>query len=143
VRVELRVTQLLVAVAAAVLVVGVLLGRYVVPSGRPSGRKIELPGGQGTLYLSDKQARKLRHHTAASQAQTNVRASIPAVEAWYADHGTYAGATLDGLRKNYDYGLKNIVVARAGARTYCIESTVDGVTYSKDGPAAELVPKAC
>jgi hypothetical protein len=95
VHVELRVTQIVLAVAVAVLAVGILLGRYVVPSGRPSGRKIELPNGQGTLFLSDKQARVFKQRSDGAQAQTNVRASIPALEAWYADHGTYAGATLD------------------------------------------------
>ena len=141
-RVELKVTQIVVAIAAATLVLGVLAGRYVWPSGQPHGRKIELPGG-ATLYVSDKQAQAIRRRTAASQAQTNVRASIPALEAWFADHGTYAGATLDLLRKNYDYGLKGVAVVRADRRTYCIESKVDGVTYSKTGPAAELAPRSC
>jgi hypothetical protein len=142
VRVEPRVTQIVVAVAAAVLVVGVLVGRYVWPSGHPHGRKIELPGG-GTLYVSDKQAQAIRRRIATSQAQTNLRASIPAIEAWNADHGTYAGATLNLLRKNYDYGLKDVLVVRADRKTYCIESTVDGVTYSKAGSAAPLVPRSC
>ena len=141
-RVEPRVTQIVVAVAAAVLVVGVLVGRYVWPSGHPHGRKIELPGG-GTLYVSDKQAQAIRRRIATSQAQTNLRASIPAIEAWNADHGTYAGATLNLLRKNYDYGLKDVLVVRADRKTYCIESTVDGVTYSKAGSAAPLVPRSC
>lgn len=141
-RVELRVVQVVVAVAAVVLVVGVVAGRYVWPSGKPHGRKIELPGG-ATLYASDKQVQRIRHRAAAAEAQTNLRASIPAIEAWNADHGTYVGATLDTLRRNYDYGLKEVVVVRAGRTTYCIESTVDGVTYSKAGPAAELAPRSC
>jgi hypothetical protein len=142
VRVELRVVQVGVALAAAVLVAGVLVGRYVWPSGRPHGRKIELSGG-GTLYVSDKRAQAIRHRTAAAEAQTNLRASIPAIEAWNADHGTYAGATLDTLRRSHDYGLKDVVVVRADRKTYCIESTVDGVTYSKAGSAAPLVPRSC
>ena len=141
-RVELRVTQIVVAVAAAVLVLGVVVGRYVWPSGKPHGRKIELPGG-ATLYVSDKQAQAIRRRSAAAKAQTNVRASVPALEAWRADHGTYAGATLDLLRKNYDYGLKGVVVVHADRKTYCIESKVDGVTYRKAGPAAELAPRSC
>ena len=141
-RVELKVTQIVIAVAAAVLVLGVLVGRYVWPSGKPHGRKIELPGG-GTLYVSDKQAQAIRRRSSAVQAQTNLRASIPAIEAWNADHGTYAGATLDTLRRSHDYGLKDVVVVRADRKTYCIESTVDGVTYSKAGSAAPLVPRSC
>ena len=37
----------------------------------------------------------------------------------------------------------DVVVVRAGRKTYCIESTVDGVTVSKAGPAAELAPRSC
>jgi hypothetical protein len=39
-------------------------------------------------------------------AQANVRASIPAIEAWHADHGTYAGLTLDDLVQQYHGGVK-------------------------------------
>jgi hypothetical protein len=134
--------QLVVALAAAVLAASFVAGRYVWPSGKPHGREIALPGG-GTLYVSDKQAQAIRRRNAAAAAQRNLRASIPAIEAWNADHDTYAGATLDTLRRAYDYGLADIVVVRASRKTYCIESTVDGVTYSKAGSGAPLVPRSC
>ena len=35
-------------------------------------------------------------------AQANVRSAIPAVEAFYADHGTYVGMTLAKLKASYD-----------------------------------------
>jgi hypothetical protein len=57
-------------------------------------------------------------------AQANVRASIPAIEAYYADNGTYEGATLEGLRSVYDAGLPDVVIVSAEAETYCVESTV-------------------
>src|SRR5919201_1564254 len=70
----------------------------------------------------------------AAQAQSNVRAAIPAIEAWYADHGTYAGITLEALRQQYDYGIPTeLKIARAWKHAYCIESTVAGETYSFRG----------
>ena len=53
---------------------------------------------------------KFRDRANKSAAQANVRASIPAVEAYYADNNTYAGATLSYLQSTYDQGVKNIVV---------------------------------
>ena len=53
---------------------------------------------------------KFRDRANKSAAQANVRASIPAIEAFYADNNTYAGATLSYLQTTYDAGVKNIVV---------------------------------
>ena len=53
---------------------------------------------------------KFRDRANKSAAQANVRASIPAVEAYYADNDTYAGATLSYLQSTYDQGVKNIVI---------------------------------
>ena len=53
---------------------------------------------------------KFRDRANKSAAQANVRASIPAVEAYYADNNTYAGATLSFLQSTYDQGVKNIVI---------------------------------
>lgn len=78
------------------------------------------------------------------EARANVRAAIPAIEAYYADNGTYAGATVEGLRTRYDAGIGDIrLVGPLNRRTYCVESTVGGVTFSKAGPGAEIVPGAC
>ena len=69
-----------------------------------------------------------------SAAQANVRASIPAIEAYYADNNTYAGATLSYLQTTYDAGVKNIVVQSTSSTTYCIEST------ALRGPRACTIP---
>jgi hypothetical protein len=74
--------------------------------------------------------------------QTNVRATIPAIEAYYADNGTYAGMTDDLLRK-YDPFLPTFTLVRATRNGYCVESTVDGVTFHKAGPAGDVAPGAC
>ena len=76
-------------------------------------------------------------------ARANVRGSIPAMEAYYADHSSYAGATVDTLRA-YDYGVGNVgVFPAADGMTYCIESTVGSVTVSRPGPAGEFRPGGC
>jgi type IV pilus assembly protein PilA len=80
-----------------------------------------------------------------SAAQANVRASIPGVEAFYADHTAtgYAGLTSAVLKASYDAGIKNVQVVRATAASYCIESIVGQATYNKAGPAADITSGAC
>jgi type IV pilus assembly protein PilA len=86
---------------------------------------------------------KFRDRANKSAAQANVRASIPAIEAYFADNNTYAGATLTYLQTTYDQGVKNIVIQSATSTTYCIESTVGAETYKKAGPGADIVSSAC
>jgi hypothetical protein len=76
-------------------------------------------------------------------AMTDVRASIPAIEAYYADNGTYKGATLQALQQRYDAGLKGIEIVKANDRTYCVQSTNDGFPWYKAGPAADVLPGDC
>lgn len=79
----------------------------------------------------------------ASEAQANVRASIPAIEAYYADNGTYAGMTVEQLRGVYDYGIPDVRIVRATRKTYCVESTVGDETASYHGPARGLAAGGC
>jgi hypothetical protein len=80
----------------------------------------------------------------ASVAQANLRASIPAIEAWYADHGTYGGLTLEGLRQQYDAGVKDVrFVGPLNRKTYCVESTVGEIAYHKQGSASEILLGRC
>lgn len=74
--------------------------------------------------------------------QTNLRIAIPAIEAWYADHGTYAGMTVRKLRR-YDYTFPELEIVKATKTTYCIESTVADVVFSKNGPGAGIVAGGC
>jgi hypothetical protein len=80
---------------------------------------------------------------AAEQAQADIRGSIPAIEAFYADNGTYAGVTVSGLRTTYDPGVPDVRIVMTSPNSYCVESTVDGVTYSKAGPGADIRPGPC
>src|SRR5262249_13993567 len=82
-----------------------------------------------------------------SAAKANVRASIPAIEAYNADNtGTgnsagYAGMTVSFLRDNYDSELVTTKLAFPNAPTsvtYCVQSTVAAKTWRKNGPGAAI-----
>ena len=80
---------------------------------------------------------------ADEQAQADIRGSIPAIEAYYADNGTYAGVTVSGLRTTYDPGVPDVRIVVTSRTSYCVESTVYDVTYSKAGPGADIRPGPC
>jgi hypothetical protein len=73
--------------------------------------------------------------------ETSVRAAIPAIEAYNADHNTYQGVTLRALRQ-YDVGVSGVRVVRATPTTYCLEST-GSPPFHKTGPAAPIVAGGC
>jgi type IV pilus assembly protein PilA len=84
-----------------------------------------------------------------SAAKANVRAAIPAVEAYNADNtGTansagYAGMTVS-LLQTYDSAIvpTKLTIFRATSVTYCVDSTVGGKVWNKDGPGADIVSGA-
>ena len=85
-----------------------------------------------------------------SAAKANVRAAIPAVEAYNADNlGTansagYAGMTVS-LLQAYDSAIvpTKLNIQTATSVTYCVDSTVGGKVWSKSGPGADIVSGAC
>ena len=85
-----------------------------------------------------------------SAAKANVRAAVPAVEAYNADNtGTgasagYAGMTVTGLQ-TYDSAIvpSKLFIKTANATTYCVQSTVGNATWNKQGPGADIVTGAC
>ena len=83
-----------------------------------------------------------RDRAQKAAAQANVRAAVPAVEAWYQDHNSYATMNIASLLASYDAGLK-ITVDSVSATTYCISNTQGVYTYRKNGPAAGISPAAC
>jgi type IV pilus assembly protein PilA len=86
---------------------------------------------------------KFKDRANNAAAQANVRAAVPGMEAFNADHGTYTGATSAVLQASYDAGIKNINVKTANATTYCIDSTVGTSVYKKAGPGAAITSGAC
>jgi len=80
-------------------------------------------------------------------AAANVRAAIPAVEAYYADFNNYTGMTLVQLRL-IDQGValnQNPVILNAGLG-YCIQSDSNGAaaggakTHKYTGPGVDAAP---
>ncbi len=86
---------------------------------------------------------KFRDRANDSAAKANVRAAIPAMEAFFADYNTYAGATPTFLQTNYDQGIKNITIPTANSTTYCVQSVVGGKTWKKAGPDQDITSGAC
>ena len=84
-----------------------------------------------------------RGRAADSSAKANVRAALPAVEAFYADNGTYTGTTVAALQlidQNVNLDGAPVVTAT----TYCIDSTVSGATWKISGPGTTTaVTGAC
>ncbi len=79
-----------------------------------------------------------------SAGQANVRAAVPAMEAFNADHATgYSGADLADLQA-IDAGVKNVSVVAATLGGYCIENTKPTtVSYHKSGPGGDIKPNGC
>ena len=85
-----------------------------------------------------------------SAAKANVRAAVPAMEAYNADNtGTgasagYAGVTVTALQ-TYDSAIvaSKLTIQSANSATYCIESTVGSATWKKAGPGADIVTGTC
>ena len=85
-----------------------------------------------------------------SAAKANVRAAIPAVEAFNADNlGTansagYAGMTVS-LLQAYDSAIvpTKLNIKTATSVTYCVDSSVGGKVWSKSGPGADIVTDPC
>ena len=89
-------------------------------------------------------------------AQANVRSAVPAVEAYYADHGNYAftlnpdntvaGTTLASLQA-IDAGVKLTTVKAVTVTTandsYCIDTIQGGFNYKKSGPAGDITTGTC
>jgi inorganic triphosphatase YgiF len=59
-------------------------------------------------------ARQAESQATAAASATSFAAAAPALQAWYADHGTYAGASLPPA-----FG---VTLARADGTSYCLEA---------------------
>jgi len=75
-------------------------------------------------------------------AQQRIRAAVPAIEGYAADHNGYAGMTIAALRQ-YDPAIAGITIVRATRTTYCIESGTGADQFHKDGPGSAPAPGAC
>ncbi len=80
-----------------------------------------------------------------SATKANVRAALPAVEAFYSDNGTYVGATVTKLKASYDAGISLGTIKSASGTAYCAESTtLGGFKAHRTGPAGAItITGAC
>jgi prepilin-type N-terminal cleavage/methylation domain-containing protein len=111
----------LIELLVVIIILGILLG-IAIPS-----------------YLT------FRSRANRSAAQANVRAAVPGMEAFNADHATgYVGVNLARLQASYDAGIKNVTIRAATQGGYCLENSVPGtVTYHKSGPAGDIKSGSC
>src|SRR2546423_15576596 len=78
-----------------------------------------------------------------SAAQANVRAAVPGIEAFNADHATgYSGVHLTKLQLSYDAGIKNVSIKVATIGGYCGFHTPPRTgPYPKSGPSRRPKPR--
>jgi len=70
-------------------------------------------------------------------AQADVRAAIPSIEAYYSDHGSYQGLTVNHIKLSIDSGVSNkVTLSGLGTSTYCVGASVGGKSWSVKGPGA-------
>jgi hypothetical protein len=71
----------------------------------------------------------------AAAASTTFNAAVPAVDAWFADHGTYAGLTLPPAFA--------VTVVRADATSYCLQTGAAPAVSHLTGPGGQAQPGSC
>lgn len=81
-------------------------------------------------------------------AIANVSAITPSIHTYFADHGTYVGMTIEGLRMSYDPGLpasgyslgrsSNLTAAR-----FCVQFASGGRVWSRAGPTSPVSHVRC
>lgn len=89
-------------------------------------------------YLGFKQRAEKR------AAESNVRAAIPAMEAYYSDNGYYTGATYGILRASYDAGLASgLTISAASSSAYTMSFTKGSCVSSVTGPGGTITTTGC
>jgi hypothetical protein len=126
-----RLVLIVAAACLTAMTAGIVIGHYAIPS----HAQARSASGDG-IFVS-------REQVDSSQSMANVRAAVPAMEAWNADHLGYKGATLEQLRSQYDSGLHDVDVVFTTRDDYCFESRVGDAVASKHGPGGEVLPQAC
>ena len=82
-----------------------------------------------------------------SAAKANVRAAVPAVEAYYSDHGTYVGMTNAELALVDPASAAKVSVGPVAGQTatsYCIYNiSPASPSYRKIGPSGDIQAGTC
>jgi hypothetical protein len=80
-------------------------------------------------------ARNAQADATAAASTANFQAAAPALQAWFAEHGTYAGATLPPV-----FGVQ---LVRADAGSYCLQSGSGETAQHVVGPGGNPAPGPC
>ena len=80
-------------------------------------------------------AARAETRAAAAGAATDFAAAQPVLQAWFADNGTYAGASLPPV-----YG---VVVARADASSFCLQAGSGATATHELGPGGQPQSGTC
>ena len=75
-----------------------------------------------------------RDRAANNAAKANLRAALPTAEAYYGEHETYVDMSADALVAIDSGTSPTLTVASATDSSYCITDTVNGKTWSVEGP---------
>lgn len=79
----------------------------------------------------------------AQAAQADVGEALPVLQEYSAANGTYASATIDGLRQ-LDAGISSTLSLHdLTATSYCVQSNVGTTVASSTGPSGAIVDTAC
>ena len=75
-----------------------------------------------------------RDRAANNEAKTNLRAALPAAEAYNEDNGSYASMDEASLREIDSSLSSTLTVVRSSGSSFCLAETVNGKTWSVLGP---------
>jgi type IV pilus assembly protein PilA len=81
-----------------------------------------------------------RDRAQKSAAQSNIRAIVPAIEAYYSDTGSYAAMTKTKLQQSYDQSIvvADYSLANLGATDYCVSTVEGNYTAWKRSPSGSV-----
>jgi type IV pilus assembly protein PilA len=81
-----------------------------------------------------------RDRAQKSAAQSNIRAIVPAIEAYYSDNGTYLTMTVPLLKSGYDQSINTAkyTLEDLAASAYCVKTTEGSYTAWKSGPSGAV-----
>jgi hypothetical protein len=85
----------------------------------------------GTSGPTSSLAQQAKTQAAADAASTDFDGVLPALQAWYAENATYAGAALPPGSE--------VVLVRADATSFCLQSGTEHL----DGPGGVAAPGPC
>jgi hypothetical protein len=91
--------------------------------------------GSGSASPASSTVAQAETQAVAAVASTNFAAANAALQAWFAEHGSYAGATID---PSYQ-----VTVVRADAASYCLQTAAGQALEHENGPGGQALPGGC